>query len=186
MNRVFISCGQATDEERRIAQEICALVRRIGFDAYLAIEAQTLLDINSGIIGELKASDYYLLINFCRDPLLRGNRGSLFSNQELAIAYALGFKRLLILNQAGVADEGMLRYIGINTERFDGYGDCVDVVARAVQKAAWKPGYSRLLRARWPKSVERGHSLQGTYRRITFRTVSLHRYTQSPAGYSSA
>jgi hypothetical protein len=131
MNRVFISCGQATDDERKVAREICELVKRIGFDAYLAIEAQTLLEINSGIIDELKASDYYLLINFNRDPLPNGNRGSLFSNQELAIAHALGFKRLLVLNQVGVADEGMLRYIGINTQRFGGYADCVDVVARA-------------------------------------------------------
>jgi hypothetical protein len=147
MNRIFISCGQATDHERRVAREICELVRGKGFDAYLAIEAQTLLDINSGIIDELKASDYYLLVNFCRDSLSKGNRGSLFSNQELAIAYALGFKRLLVVNQVGIADEGMLRYIGVNTERFNGYDDCVRMVALAMEKAAWKPGYSRQLRA---------------------------------------
>jgi hypothetical protein len=33
------------------------------------------------------------------------------TNQELAIAYALEFDRLLIVNQQGMASEGMLAYI---------------------------------------------------------------------------
>jgi hypothetical protein len=124
------------------------LVRSRGFEPYLALEAQTLLEINSGIIEELKTSDCYLLVNFCRETLPGGNnRGSLFSNQELAIAYAFGFRRLLVINQEGVASEGMLRYIGVNTERFRDYSDCVEVVGRALDRTGWRPGYSRLLRA---------------------------------------
>jgi hypothetical protein len=132
----------------------------------LAIEAQTLLEINSGIIDELKSSDYYLLVNFCRDPLPSGHRGSLFSNQELAIAYSLGFRRLLVVNQEGVADEGMLRHIGVNTERFNGYLDCASVVGRAIERAGWKPGYSRLLKAeglRFSNDLIRYGSLLGWF-----------------------
>jgi len=86
-------------------------------------------------------------VNFRRDALGNGFRGSLFSNQEFAIAYALGFRRLLVVNQEGVLPEGMLRYVGINTERFCGQADCCAVVGRALDRATWQPDYSRRLTA---------------------------------------
>src|SRR5690349_3570714 len=108
-SRVFVSCGQHTDEEKYTAHEICHRLRRLRFDPYLAIQAQTITDINRGIIGELKNSDYYLFVNFRRERLTPNGRkaasefrGSLFSNQEFAIAYALNFEKFLIINQAGV------------------------------------------------------------------------------------
>src|SRR5439155_6455278 len=85
--------------------------------------------------------------NFRRDPVGDKFRGSLFSNHEFAIAYALGFERLLVVNQAGVLSEGMLRYVGINTETFRDHDDCCAVVQRALDRAGWAPDYSRRLRA---------------------------------------
>jgi hypothetical protein len=145
--KVFVSCGQHTEEERQVAREICALLGARGFRVYLAIDVQTILEINERIIRELKNSDCYLFVNFRRDPVGDKFRGSLFSNQEFAIAYALGFERLLVVNQAGVLSEGMLRYIGINTETFRDHDDCCAVVQRALDRAAWAPDYSRRLRA---------------------------------------
>lgn len=171
MSRVFVSCGQATDGERLVAAEICAKLRDRGFKPYLAIAAQTILEINAGIIRELRSSDHYVLVNFCREllpPRPSGDsrhRGSLFSNQELAIAYALGFEHLLVINQEGVNDEGMLRYIGVNTERFRDYSDCVAVVTRAVDRSGWSPSYSRLLHAdglRFQPDIRYGN-LVGTF-----------------------
>jgi hypothetical protein len=97
------------------------MLQQQGFRPYLAIDVRTILDINGGIIRELKNSDCYVFINFRREQIAseRGPveyRGSLFSHQELAIAYALGFDRMLIVSQDGVKSEGMLRYIGVNTE----------------------------------------------------------------------
>ena len=144
--RVFVSCGQRNDEEKQVAKDICKFLESIGFQTYLAIDVQTILDINGGIIGELKNSDCYLLVNFRRDEIVPGKyRGSLFSNQELAIAYAFGFERLLIVNQDGVQPEGMLGYIGINTEKFGSLSDCCAAVERAVDRARWKTDYSRRL-----------------------------------------
>jgi hypothetical protein len=150
-SKVFLSCGQRPDETK-VANEIRDLLLGRGFDVYVAINAQTIPEINAGIIRELKDSDCYLFINFRRERINRKfggqYRGSLFSNQELAIAYALGFTRLLIINQRGIMPEGMVRYIGVNTETFNDSDDCRVVVARALDRAAdWRPDYTRRLRA---------------------------------------
>ncbi len=164
-SKVFVSCGQHTDAERQVARDLCDLLDKLGFEAYLAINVQTITEINAGIIRELKDSDAYLLVNFRREPLRKGIlkkgifRGSLFSNQELAIAYALGFEQLLIVNQDGVASEGMLRYIGNNTETFRDPNDCCAVVQRAITRARWTTDYSRRLhtdRLRWAGSINYG------------------------------
>jgi len=114
---------------------------------YLTVNAQTILEINTRIIEELKNSDCYLFVNFRRDLIGKKYRGSLFSNQELAIAYALGFERILVVNQRSVLSEGMLRYIGVNTENFDDFRDCGAVVERALDRSGRTPDYVRRLRA---------------------------------------
>ena len=176
--KVFVSCGQHSDAEKQVAKDIRVLFDSLGFETYLAISVQTITEINAGIIGELKNSDSYLLINFCRDPLSNGTcRGSLFSHQELAIAYALGFERLLIVNQEGVAIEGMLRYIGNNTEAFRDLSDCRAVVRRAIERAGWKPDYSRRLHTgelRWERGPilfhsPTGHALTGQFLYLDIR-----------------
>ena len=95
----------------------------------------------------MKDSDSYLFVNFRRDKLDADYRGSLFSNQEMAIAYALGFERFLVVNQEGVRREGMLGYIGINSETFTDLADCPAAVERALDRARWTPNHCRRLRA---------------------------------------
>jgi hypothetical protein len=145
--KVFVSCGQQSREERQIAREIFDLLVARGFNVYLAINVQTILEINTGIIGELKDSDFYLFVNFRHERIGRARfRGSLFSNQELAIAYAFGFEKLLVINQSGVKAEGILRYMGNNSETFRGISDCSAVVERGIDRARWTPDYTRRLR----------------------------------------
>jgi hypothetical protein len=145
-SRVFLSCGQRPSETA-VARAIGAILEKRGFDVYVAINAQTILEINTGIIQELRNSDCYLFVNFCREPIGDGFRGSLFSHQELAIAYALQFDRILVVNQRQTLPEGMVRYIGVNTETFDDFEDCCGVVERALDRSGWNPDYSRRLRA---------------------------------------
>lgn len=123
------------------------LLRSRGFDVYVAINVQTILEINNEIIRELKNSDCYLFVNFRRDQIGAEYRGSLFSNQELAIAYALGFKRILVINQTEIKSEGMLRYIANNTESFADLDGCCAAVQRALDRSGWEPNYSRRLTA---------------------------------------
>ncbi|MGA2905339.1 MAG: toll/interleukin-1 receptor domain-containing protein [Candidatus Korobacteraceae bacterium] len=144
-SKVFVSCGQQP-AEKEVAAKVASLLRDRGFNAYVAIDVQTILDINGGIIHELKNSDCYLFINFRRDKIGDKYRGSLFANQELAIAYALGFERFLVVNQEDVRPEGMLAYIGINTETFATLDECSAAVERALDRAKWTPEYSRRLR----------------------------------------
>jgi hypothetical protein len=147
---VFLSCGQRPGE-KEVATKIGKLLEDRGFEAYIAIDVQTILEINTGIIRELKNSDCYLFVNFCREQIGSKYRGSLFANQELAIAYALGFERILVINQEGIRPEGMLAYIGINTETFVDFDDCCSVVGRALDRAGWTSDYSRRLRADRPR-----------------------------------
>jgi hypothetical protein len=121
-SKIFLSCGQRPGE-KAVALKLGKLLENRGFDVYIAIDVQTILEINAGIIHELKDSDYYLFVNFVREPVDGGHRGSLFSNQELAIAYSLGFERILVINQDGIRPEGMLAYIGVNSETFHDFGD---------------------------------------------------------------
>jgi hypothetical protein len=145
-SRVFLSCGQQP-QEKELAAKIGKLLERRGFDVYIAVDVQTILEINTGIIRELKNSDCYLFVNFCREQIGEKYRGSLFSNQEFAIAHALDFDRMLIINQDGILPEGMLRYIAINTETFVDFDDCLAAVERALDRAKWTADYSRRLRA---------------------------------------
>jgi hypothetical protein len=145
--RVFLSCGQRPNEIE-IAGKLGELLEARGFDVYIAIDVQTILDINAGIIRELKNSDCYLFVNFRREQLTGGKyRGALFSNQELAIAYAFGFERILVVNQDGVLPEGILKYMGINTETFVSISECYSTVERVIDRSAWTTDYSRRLRA---------------------------------------
>ena len=146
-SRVFVSCGQHDAGEREVAKKVGELLVARGFDPYIAIDVQTILEINTGIIRELKNSDCYLLINFRREKIDEKEkyRGSLFSNQELAIAHSLNFERILVINQSEVLQEGMLRYIGNNTEIFEDSNDCCATVERALDRAGWTNNYSRRL-----------------------------------------
>lgn len=154
--RVFISCGQATSEERKVAGSVGGWFSRKGFRPYVAIQAQSLADVNSGIIGELKRSDFYVFIDFRREklPTKRARparrrsqvfRGSLFTNQELALAQSLQFEKVIFLQQEGVQREGFLQYMTSNAEPFAVAGEVSRLVARLVKARGWHPDYSRHL-----------------------------------------
>lgn len=152
-SKIFLSCGQQ-GEEIKVAREIKNRLRNRGFEVYIALDAQSIPEINAGIIGELKNSDFYLFVNFRREPLGTNAReeneyrGSLFSHQEFAIAYALGFdQKILVVNQTHVKREGMVQHFGCNAKEFNSSKDCAAVVTQAVKRARWRPDYSRRLRA---------------------------------------
>ncbi len=146
--RVFISCGQR-EGEREVAVEVARWFTGRGFRPYIALEAQSIQDVNSGIIGELRRADYYVFIDFRREPLGIAEpqefRGSLFSHQELAIAYTIGFEKPLFFRQSGVKLEGMCQYIASNATPFKEPSEVPGMVAAAVMQREWTPDYSRNL-----------------------------------------
>jgi hypothetical protein len=146
--RVFISCGQR-DGERQIAAAVAEWLVSRGYRPYVALEAQSIQDVNSGILGELRRADYYVFIDFRREFIGGGEdgqfRGSLFSHQELAIAYAMGFEHAIFFREAGVRLEGVCAYLASNATRFDDRAAVPALVAEAVNVRGWRPEYSRNL-----------------------------------------
>ena len=159
--RVFISCGQAGNDEQHVATELRNWFESEGYEPYVATEVQTILDLNAGIIRELKYSDYYIFINFPREQFNDSNgkpkyRGSLYSHQELAIAYALGFERMLIINHENVYHEGVQKFIVSNTPCFASYKEVLELVKNAVVKGKWSHNFSRHLsfkNVRWSSPI---------------------------------
>ncbi len=174
--KVFVSCGQRSEDERAAARAIAERLRAKGFDVFVAISAQSIEDVNSGIIGSLRDSDYYVFIDFPRDDLGNGLRGSLFTNQELAIAYILGFEQVVFFQQEGVTLEGLLRYMGSNATRFASPNDVPDLVIAAIEERHWSPSYSRHLtptHLRWSDALITYGDLVG---RFLYVDIENHRH----------
>lgn len=162
--KIFISCGQDSEPERIAAREAGSWLQSQGFDPYVAVTVQSIPDLNKGIIDEIKRSDYYLFINFRRELISQGSgdpifRGSLYTNQELAIAYALGFQDMIFLNQKFAERRGLFGTIVSNSLEFDRYSEMLPVLQNAISAAKWTPGFSRNLvpvKLEWGQPVNYG------------------------------
>ncbi|MCJ7484240.1 MAG: hypothetical protein MUO31_14900 [Thermodesulfovibrionales bacterium] len=153
--KIFISCGQGNNEERQVANQIKIHLISQGYDPFVAVETQSIQDINTSIIGNLKTSDYYIFIDFARDRIGKKKgksickdsifRGSLFTNQELAVAYVLEFKEVLYLQQENVNLEGIGKYLLSNAIQFKSKSDVPSLVEQAIVRKGWNPLYSRHL-----------------------------------------
>jgi hypothetical protein len=87
--RVFISCGQSRgSDEEKTAHAIAERLIEMGFEPYVAVEEQTVAGLTGNIFERLRKSEYFVFVDFKREPLgsTAVHRGSLFSHQELAIA----------------------------------------------------------------------------------------------------
>jgi len=75
--KVFISSGQRPDE-LPFARNVEEWLRQEGYESFLALAAQTLQDVDSGVIDALRFADYFLFIDFKREKVLPGEqyRGS--------------------------------------------------------------------------------------------------------------
>ena len=191
----FLCCGQATPEERLAANTVADWFRASGYEPYVAVTVQTIMDLNSGIIGALKTSDYYVLINFRREEI-SGNpvlyRGSLYTHQELAAAYVLDFQDMILVSQRDLKQEGILKFIVSNAQTFDSANEVLGIVQNCVAQANWSPSFSRqlsLTQVRWgPLCItlttlqEQSTSLQSPAWRYTKQPK---RHSRSPRDLSS-
>jgi hypothetical protein len=152
VGRVFISCGQR-ESERATAEKIRNLLREnFSLDSYLAFKVQGLMDIMK-ITDELKASDYYLFVDFLREgkddiPC------SLFTHQELALAHHVGFRDIIAIQQDGAPLEGFLKYVLSNPEHFSSEEDLLQKVNLLVRERGWNKNFSRNLVLEEVKKVE--------------------------------
>ncbi|MGA7861649.1 MAG: hypothetical protein WCB19_07305 [Thermoplasmata archaeon] len=137
--RVFISCGQKFDEEKRLARETRSLIRRLGFAPYLAFRVQASKALTEGIYARLRTADYFLFVDFVREVLdsTTDRRGSIFSNQELAIASYLELDSLYFV-EAGVKQrDGIIGAIQGNAIRFSDRSKLLSQVEEGIHEALW-------------------------------------------------
>jgi len=143
--RVFISCGQnKTTDEFEIALEIKRRLTGLGFEPYVAVEVQALHGLKEGIFGQLANSEYFVFVDFKRERLAPNcHRGSLFSNQELAIASFLNLDVLALQERGVKTDDGILQFIQANATPFSGRKKLPELVVREVRKRVqdgrWHP-----------------------------------------------
>ncbi len=155
--RVFLSCGQnAETDERKVAEAIAATLRDAGFDPYVGVQEQSLRGLKENIFAQLSSSEYFLFVDFKREKLgttaSAEHRGSLFYNQELAIASYLDIP-VLAFQEKGVKElDGVLGFLQGNCIPFTDRNTLHAVVAREIQKQErnWRPDWRSLL------SLERG------------------------------
>ena len=153
--KVFISCGQSPTEERA-ARDVEAWFVTKEFRAYLAIKVNNLPDLNRKIIEELKSSDYFVFINFARY--------SVYANQELAVAIALGFEdRMILFNQRGAKKKGIFEFMTCNG-KFDTFAEIVPIIEESVLSAGWHNSSSRHLSVEKPEITPALYYDEGRHR----------------------
>jgi hypothetical protein len=144
---VFISCGQTRyGEEERIAQDVAAELRRMGYDPYVAIEEHTFEGVKDNIFQKLKESEYFLFIDFKREEFKDGtHRGSLFCHQELALAVYLSMD-LMVFQEKGVKEgDGILGSIQANPILFGDRDHLPILIAAKINESKWKPDWKNKL-----------------------------------------
>lgn len=141
--RVFISCGQnKRSDEVEIASRIVQRLQNLGFDPYVAVDEQTLRGLKENIFAQLEKSEYFVFVDFKREPLAETaplvHRGSLFSHQELAIASFLNIPVVAFREKGVKEDDGILRFLQANAIEFTNRDLLPDVIAYQVQRK-WDP-----------------------------------------------
>lgn len=135
--RIFLSCGQSSDEEIKIANEIKTQLTLLGFEVYIAINEQSLIGLKEDIFYRLSSSEYFLFIDFKREKIWRKQklcRGSLFSHQELAVASFLNLP-VLAFQEVGIKKlDGLLQYLHVNCLSFSDRSLLPKLVIKNVKK----------------------------------------------------
>ncbi len=153
--KVFISCGQHSDEEKDTAKRIKKALICEGYDPYVAVQDQTVEGVPEAIFHQLETSEYFLFIDFKREGLVPDNppparvydtlpsdlkrRGSLFSHQELAVASYLKMP-IIAFHEEGVERDGIANFELVNSIPLRDRRDCVQAVADEIKR---RPDWDR-------------------------------------------
>jgi hypothetical protein len=103
-----LSCGQ-NDRELQIADKVRRLLEAppFGLNLFVARATNNLYSLNDDVLTRLAYADYFLFVNFRRK--VDGFPGSLYSHQELAMALALGHRRLLVYSEVDAPNLGIIQ-----------------------------------------------------------------------------
>jgi len=117
--RVFISCGQKNAREKAIGKCVQDYFVGRDFETYFAESTHSSDGLTQNIFRFLNQSEYFVFIDFKREKLSADeHRGSLFVNQEIAIATFLNLTGVGFAEK-GVKREGILGYQIYNAIPFE-------------------------------------------------------------------
>lgn len=158
--RIFISCGQKKgSEEEKVAEAIKERLVSLGFESdppwpYVAITDQASIGVVDNIFQRLGEAEYVIFIDFTRKEnklvRLRGKkeveyRGSLFSNQELAVAVFLKLKILPFLQKGLIKMDGIRNFIQLQPCWFESLNEVEEMVlGKVIEKrdsGEWKTNW---------------------------------------------
>jgi hypothetical protein len=143
---VFLSCGQ-NDRELRIAGTVGRLLREeFRLEVFIARGTNNLYSLNEDVLTRLAYADYFIFINFQREA--DAFPGSIYSHQELAMALALGHRRLLVFSETGAPNAGIVQFMVPNRPRFSTEDELLKQIRNDVAGDQWRPEYSRFLSAK--------------------------------------
>lgn len=161
---MFISCGQQNDREKEIGKAVGQHFAKRGFETYFAELVHSSEALTENIFRFLENSEYFVFIDFRRDKIrgkkwldwMKGTKykGSLFVNQELAIATFLKLDGIGFVER-GVKREGILNYQIYNANQFEDGNEIL--AALGTETAGWDPESVNELAIRYdPDATTRG------------------------------
>jgi hypothetical protein len=111
-SQVFISCGQANKREREFGDLLVKYFKSKGFDAYFADHVHSSTPLLQSILNSLRESDYFVAWNPSRKDT--GKIGSLFVQQEIAIASAFQLPSIYLYDSGVEKTAGMSGALHLN------------------------------------------------------------------------
>jgi len=127
--RVFISCGQRKPREIAIGKAVEEYFRKRDFETYFAEIVHSPEALTENIFRFMRESEYFVFIDFKREQINSNDyRGSLFVNQEAAIAIFLRLNGLGFYEK-GVKREGILDYHIYNSFPFEDGTEIIGILS---------------------------------------------------------
>jgi hypothetical protein len=130
-SHIFVSCGQRTEEEKRLGEAICRVIRDHGvFDCFFAEAQHNLNGLHENILDALAKSDGFITVMHRRGNVSYGpdkheplDRCSVWIEQEIAVAaFIQHTTRKDLLTAAyiekGVGHEGLRELLHLNPFEF--------------------------------------------------------------------
>ncbi len=191
--QVFISCGQRDDlGEVSIADKIAAAIAAEGFDPYVASRQQTLRGLKENIYDRLVESEYLLFVDFRRERLSGFDppvyRGSVFSQQELAVAAHYDIEVIAFQEEGVKPIEGILAFMQANSLKFSDREMLPTQVVEAIRARRWSPDWKSCLTIDSTVSVDRNvhrfpENCQGDFYHLIVRNSHLKKTARNVYGY---
>jgi hypothetical protein len=172
---VFISCGQFTDQEKRLGENVRIAVETLaGCQGYFAENQNSLDGLSQNIFGALNLAAGFIAImhhrgqvNALSGPLIRG---SVWVEQEIAIAAFVQSTQsralpVLLYLQKGIQREGVRQQLILRPFEFEKDEEVVADVIAQIKSGAFAP--RAVLHAKKTRSAAEQHQFEIAEKAIT-------------------